>query len=442
MAEQPSGPRIWLDGFPLSHPFGTGITTYTRGFARTLVAAGARTGVLFGRPLPDTTPEGERDIRFFDAAAPINRALHWRLLRMLTQPGGPVARRVELEAVERGVAPAAALRHLSTASVPPGAEVWNANDMFGRGHVHMQMFRRLLQARADEAPAVMHWMQVQPLRLRGARNIYTIHDLIPMRLPWATHDIKRVWIANARAIAATADHILAVSEHARRDIMDLLGVPPERVTNTWQAVFPPQPLTDGAGAVERLRGALRLKPGGYYLFVSTIEPRKNIPRMIDAYFASGSKRPLIIVGQKGLHHEEQLRLLTKAEGTLSADGRVRYLDYLPRLDVETLLRHARALLFPSLYEGFGLPAVEAMQVGTPVLTSSTTSMPEVVGEAALTVEPTDIQALAEGIRALDADDDLCGRLAAAGPAQAALFSPERYRARLEEVHRRLGVPLG
>ncbi len=443
MPETPSGPRIWLDGFPLSHPLGTGITTYTRGFGRTLLAAGARAGVLFGRPLPDTHPADEREVRLFDAGAAIGRPLRWRLGRMLTQPGGPLAVPVQRQVVDHGAIPASAVRHFSPASVPPGLEIWNANDMFGRGHVGFGLRGRLQPVQVQgPPPAVMHWMQVHPLRMPGALNTYTIHDLIPLRLPWSTRDPKRLWFANVRAIAATAEHILTVSEHARRDIMGLLGVPPERVTNTYQAVFPPAPLADGRQGEARLRGVLGLEPGGYYLFLSTVEPRKNIPRLLDAYHAADPRRPLVIVGQKGLHFEEQLRLLTEAGGTRTPDGRVRYLDYLPRLDVDTLLRHARALLFPSLYEGFGLPAVEAMLVGTPVLTSSTTSLPEVVGDAALTVDPTDTQALAEGIRALEADDDLCGRLSAAGPAQAALFSPERYRARLEEVHRRLGVPLG
>ena len=178
-----------------------------------------------------------------------------------------------------------------------------------------------------------------------------------------------------------------------------------------------------AAALARLRGAYRVAPRGYFLFVSTVEPRKNIPRLLDAYYASGSAAPLLIVGQKGLQAEESLRLLTEREGTRTPDGKVRHLGYLPRLDVETLLRHARALLFPSLYEGFGLPAAEAMAMGT----------------AALTVEPTDTQAMAEAIRALDADAELRGRLEAAGPAQAARFSPERYAARLAAVHRRLGL---
>jgi glycosyltransferase involved in cell wall biosynthesis len=110
------------------------------------------------------------------------------------------------------------------------------------------------------------------------------------------------------------------------------------------------------------------------------------------------------------------------------------IDYAPFPLLVSLIRGAKAVLFPSLYEGFGLPALESMSLGTPVLTSNTASMPEVVGDAALQVDPYDTRALVEGIRALDSDADLRGRLAEAGPVRAEDFSPERYQARLTEVY--------
>ncbi len=108
----------------------------------------------------------------------------------------------------------------------------------------------------------------------------------------------------------------------------------------------------------------------------------------------------------------------------------------------SLIRGAKAVLFPSLYEGFGLPALEAMLLGTPVMTSNTSSMPEVVGEAAIKVDPYDIRAMVDAIRALDADAELRGRLSEYGPRQASLFSPERYQVRLRDTYARLGVKVG
>jgi glycosyltransferase involved in cell wall biosynthesis len=287
----------------------------------------------------------------------------------------------------------------------------------------------------------MHWMQVHPLRLAGTRNIYTVHDLIPLRLPWSTLEPKRAWLRTVREIARTADHIVTVSEHSRRDIISLLGVDPARVTNTYQPVFPPPPGLDPAMSLARLRGAHGLEPRGYFLFVSTVEPRKNLARLLDAFLASGSTTPVVIVGNRGFGAKRELRLLTEADGTRGAGGRIRHLGYVSRLDVDVLLRHAKALLFPSLYEGFGLPVIEAMRAGTAVLTSNTSSLPEIAGDAALLVDPADTRALAEGLRALDADAELRARLQAAGPARAALFSPGRYAARLAALHARLGVPL-
>src|SRR5919206_3744750 len=118
------------------------------------------------------------------------------------------------------------------------------------------------------------------------------------------------------------------------------------------------------------------------------------------------------------------------------------LDYAPFRLLVNLIRGARAVLFPSLYEGFGLPALEAMLLGTPVITSNTASMPEVVGEAALQVDPYDISALVQAIQAVDGDAELRARMAEAGPRRAALFSPERYAARLEALYARLGVRTG
>lgn len=442
MQDAPPGPRIWMDAFPLEHPLGTGITTYARGMAATLRGAGARLGLLYGRRIADREDPQEREVRFFDGRKPFRLALPGRILHTFHPCR---ARPIPASGlVARDLSSSAVYETFSTRNVEPAHEIWNARDMWGRGWYNLHVRRRPLAVTVREGrpPALMHWMQAQPLRLAGTRNVYTIHDLIPLRLPWAAFEDKGLWLKAVRAIARDADHVVTVSEHARGDIISHLGVPPERVTNTYQPVMAPPPIADGALAEARLRGVHGLEPRGFFLFVSTVEPRKNLARMLDAYYASGSATPFVIVGQKGVNWRDELRLLTEANGTRSPDGRVRYLGYVPRIEVDVLLRHARALLFCSLYEGFGLPVIEAMQVGTPVLTSTTSSLPEVAGPAALTVDPTDTRAIAEALRALDADAALRGRLSADGPGRAALFSPEAYAKRLAALHARLGVPIG
>jgi len=436
-------PRIWIDGFPLTLSHGTGITTYARAHARTLRGLGIRLGMLYGRPFPRLADETEREVRFFDARVPIGRPLHERLMAMLREPLGPMAQSIPLSrAVDISATSAITYESFATANLPEVDELWNADDIFGRAHVHLSLRRSLMTVRAPgPAPRLMHWTHIHPLRLAGTLNIYTIHDLIPLRLPWATLDVKAHWLKMLRRLAREADHIVTVSEHARQEMIEQIGIAPERITNTYQAVYPPREPMDEAMSIARLRRAHQLEPRGYFLFLSRIEPRKNLARMLDAYIASGSQTPFIIVGGMAHHGKQELRLLTEANGTRSADGRIRYLGYVPQMDVDILLRHARALCFASLYEGFGLPAVEAMQAGTAVLTSNTSCMPEVVGEAALKVTPTDTRALAQAFRALDQDDGLRARLEAAGQLRAAEFSPERYAQRLAALYRRLGVPL-
>lgn len=433
-------PRVWMDGFGLSLVGGTGIATYSRNMAATLGESGLGLGLLYGRPIPAGQDPLAREIAFFDSQTRLRRPLTRRLLGIWgRQRAAPVP---ETGAVARELTSAGLHPGFSTANLPACDALWNAEDIFGRAVVNMRVRGRMLtlHTQGGPPPALMHWTHMHGVRLAGALNVYTIHDAIPLRLPWATLDNKGAWLRTARAVAASAAHILTVSEHARRDLMTLLDIPPGRITNTYQPVPPPADGLDPRMSRERLAAVFGLEDRGYHLCLSAVDPRKNLARTLDAYAASGIGRPLIIVGGKSANAEPELRLLTEAGGTRSRDGRIRHLGYLPRTDVEVLLRHARSLFFPTLYEGFGLPAIEAMQAGTAVLTSTASCMPEVVGDAALTVEPTDLRALTEAMIALDGDDALRGRLQAEGPARAALFSPARHRARLAEVHARLGVP--
>jgi glycosyltransferase involved in cell wall biosynthesis len=192
---------------------------------------------------------------------------------------------------------------------------------------------------------------------------------------------------------------------------------------------------------DALAGALAnsfgLEPQGYFLFYAAIEPRKNLRRLIEAYLATDIAAPLIIAGKKAWLWEAELTAL--AGRSSSIDGRVRLLGHLPRPSLMALVRGARAVCFPSLYEGFGLPAVEAMALGVPVLTSNASCMPEIVADAALCTDPRSVPDLAGALRALDTDAALRARLTAAGPERAAFFSPERYAARLASLHGKLGL---
>jgi glycosyltransferase involved in cell wall biosynthesis len=214
---------------------------------------------------------------------------------------------------------------------------------------------------------------------------------------------------------------------------------PSRITNTYQSVSVSPP--DQVVAVDELDNWLDrlfdLKRDGYFLYFGALEPKKNLGRLIEAYLNNGHDVPLVIVGSRGWRSEGELRLLNGAHGTtLKGLARIRRLDYLPRALLISLIRGARAVVFPSLYEGFGLPVLEAMSLGVPVLTANTSSLPEVAGDAALMTDPYDVSAIAVALRKLDGNAALRQSLAVAGPKQATKFGPDAYAERLSAVYAR------
>jgi glycosyltransferase involved in cell wall biosynthesis len=442
-----SRPRLFIDGYNLALDQGTGVATYARNLSFALGWLGFEVGVLYGtRPTQSAEPL-IREIAFFDER--VGEPPQWveflrRANRMITSPFGERARRVPIT----GQVIASTFRD----RLPHFDEIWNAQYLFQQAHAYFRVTGKPLTVRSARRPRLMHWTYPVPVRMPGTPNIYTMHDLVPLRLPYTTLDHKRRYFRLSRVLAKQAAHIVTVSENSRRDIINLLGVPEDRVTNTWQSVDIPRRLAEAPMATVRaeVAGSFGLEAGKYWLFFGAIEPKKNVGRMIQAFLASGAEGPLVIVGKKAWKSEGELKLLFDdhvrflvQEGQeIRRRHKIMLLDYAPFRLLVSLIRGARAVLFPSLYEGFGLPALEAMLLGTPVVTSNTASMPEVVGDAALTVDPYDVSALVQAIQAVDRDPELRARLAAAGPRRAAQFSPERYAERLATLYARLGVEAG
>jgi glycosyltransferase involved in cell wall biosynthesis len=264
-----------------------------------------------------------------------------------------------------------------------------------------------------------------------------------LRLPYTTLDNKRQTYSLLKKIAAEADHIVTVSEHSKRDIMQLLGVEETRITNTYEAVEFPRAMLDRSDddIAEQLRGSYRLAHRDYLLFYGALEPKKNVARLIDAYMLSSVDIPLVITGAGGWGNHTESRMLEemRAEGRADPTNkrRIYHFEYASLPMLVTLIRGARAVLFPSLYEGFGLPVLEAMQLGTPVVTSRVSSLPEIAGDAALYVDPYDVVDIARAIKTIAADSDLRADLVQRGRVQAELFSTARYRERVSALYDRL-----
>lgn len=426
--------RIGVDGYNLALRQGTGVATYARTLARAIDAMGWPIDLLYGLQVSPKSRLEARESLFFallgegdDGGQSLKPTLRRAIMRALMTPADrhmvpvPVAGRVlTVDFAQR---------------LPTFDRLFTLGGLFHISARYYRRYRRFMTVRVPDPPAVMHWTYPLPIRLAGAANIYTIHDLVPLRLPHTSLEDKAYYDALIGECLRTADHVVTVSEASRRDILDLFPIDPSRVTNTYQPVDVPDAVPGGAALEQRLDRLFDLKRDGYFLFFGAIEPKKNVGRLIEAYLSAGVDTPLVIVGAGGWRSDQALRILDGGHGKrLAGADRVRVIDYLPRPLLMELVRGARAVLFPSLYEGFGLPAAEALALGAPLITSNTSALPEVVGEAALMVDPYDVGALTDALRRIDGDAGLRARLAAAGPVQAKRFSMQRYRDKVSQLY--------
>jgi len=429
--------RIGVDGYNLAMSKGTGIATYGLMLAQTLQSMRHQVDGVFG--LDVAGPADQRETLFYDRLArPEDRGKRRKRLARIASLLG-TARGLEALAVPSGTVDTRAL----AGRLASFDTLWSSAHLFERAHAYFRATGRFARLRMESPPQIMHWTYPVPVTLEGARNIYTLHDLVPLRLPFASLDEKRYYRSLVADCAVRADAICTVSEASKRDIVDLLGVDPEKIVNTYQVSPMESDLLDEhpAESARKVESIFGLKRGDYFLFFGAIEPKKNLGRLIEAYLSLDTKTPLVIVAARSWQSEAELVLLPRADDTASPrhahlERRIIQIDYLPRHLLLRLVRGARALTFPSLYEGFGLPVHEAMLLGVPVLSSLTGSIPEVAGDAALLVDPYDVAGIAEGLRRLDDDEDLRTAQSARGLVHASQFSSERYQQALEALYRR------
>ncbi|HMB72112.1 MAG TPA: glycosyltransferase family 1 protein [Gammaproteobacteria bacterium] len=433
-------PFVMIDGFNIGLAKGTGVATYARNLSNCLRSLDYDVGILYGGSFSAKHSQLLKEVLFFDAPSaeltPLKLAL--QALKAVSLPGRHNAFEVPITGA---VVPDPVVSRL-----PDYDSIWNAPNIFVRASQRFRLLGVTSTVRPERMPNLCHWTYPLPVRVNGVPNIYTLHDLVPLRLPHTTLDQKTRYLKLVRWICRTADHIVTVSENSKRDIVELLGVDPARVTNTYQAVsIPDTHMSKPEDVVRReVEGTFGLDFKEYFVFFGSIEPKKNIGRLIESYLASGVQTPLVIVGAQAWKSEQELSLLPVSDlrAKLRPDERQRgpkilKIEYVPYGMLINLIRGAKATLFPSLYEGFGLPVLESMLLGTPVLTSRTSSVPEVAGNAALLVDPYDVRDLAEGIRALDTDPELRAELAARGRQRAGLFDEAAYSSRLAPVYESL-----
>ncbi len=268
-------------------------------------------------------------------------------------------------------------------------------------------------------------------------TVLTIHDLGFLRFPERYRKAKRLYLTTATKLSARrAAHIITDAEAIRQEVIELLGVPPHKVTAVPLAADDRfGPIHDAA----RLADFKREKelPEKFIFYVGTLEPRKNIPLLLRGFARLRQQRPdatagveLVLGGAKGWLYDDIFRLIKELDLTAIT----RFPGYISDAELPLWYNVAQAMVYPSMYEGFGFPPLEALACGTPVITSNTSSLPEVVGEAGLQVGPDDVEGMANALARVLTEPGLRQELYQKGITQAAKFSYRETARRTLEVY--------
>jgi len=271
------------------------------------------------------------------------------------------------------------------------------------------------------------------------RSVVTIHDCIHLMFPQYLPNRAAYLYAKASMWTAAhrSDRILTVSEASKRDILHFFNVPAEKIVVVYNAIDERFWVEPAREDVNRVRERYQLDHP-FVLYVGNIKPHKNLVRLIEAFnelWRHGfDDLKLLIIGDE----ISKLPALRRAVHRHKLHKQVRFLGYLPDETLAILYRLAAVFVFPSLYEGFGLPPLEAMASGAPVVTSNVSSLPEVAGDAAVLVDPYDVASIVDGMRRVLTDPVLADELRRKGPIRAREFSWERSVARTRDVYHQVG----
>jgi glycosyltransferase involved in cell wall biosynthesis len=285
---------------------------------------------------------------------------------------------------------------------------------------------------------VLHSPDFIPPFRRNCKSVITIHDLNFLLYPHFLTPQSASYYGQIDQAVRSCDHIVAVSESTKRDIVRLTGAPESKITVVYEAAHPIyRPLNDEQ-LVKQVKQRFAID-NEYILFVSTIEPRKNVPTLLMAYrqlldnYHPGES--LVLAGEKGWLFDEVFSLVEK----LDLAARVQFVGGVSLDELLGLYNGARLLVHPAFYEGFGLPPLEAMACGTPVVVSNTSSLPEVVGDAALLVDPTDVDSMTVAIWRMLSDSALRRQMRQKGLRRAGCFSWKKAALETLDIYHRLAA---
>lgn len=313
--------------------------------------------------------------------------------------------------------------------------IFNLDDCYRIANNVYKLFQIKTKVNIKKKIDIWHATYPVPIKVNNAKKITTIHDLIPLKLPHTTLDDKKFFFNIVKNSIKDSALILTISESTKKDILHCFDIHPDKIHLTYQPIIDNNLLIKDDLVPIFLR-KYKLKFKKYILFVGSIEPKKNVGRLIDAYSRLDTEMQLVIVGKKGWLWEGEIGKLEAIFGK-GFTRKVKLLEYVTRQDLSYLYKGAFCFVFPSLYEGFGLPPLEAMSLGCPVITSNIASLPEVCGDAAIYVDPYNSEEIREAIENLINNPQLQTQLVEAGKERVEFFSMENYTKKLYEAYTKI-----
>lgn len=423
------GIKVLVDGYNLQLTKGTGIKTYGLSLVQGLTELGADIDVLLSRNGNKKNAVLD-EIYFFDNQNNQQNLL-FLLKGLLKSFSGPLYRAKRRKTfsdfvVKRGQYSDDFLKYANSFNLPQCYDLANV------------LYKKLNYSTHITVPEkidIWHATYPLPIQVRGAKKITTVHDMIPLRLPYATLDDKENFYYKVRDALKESAVTITVSEHSKQDLLTYFDADPDRIVVTYQPIaLRPLEAGDTEEEISFFLKRYGLEYQNYLLFVGAIEPKKNVGRLLDAYSVLDTDMPLVIVGKKGWLWEDELGKTAYLSDNKESKKKVKLLEYVSTDALRYLYRGAYCLTFPSLYEGFGLPPVEAMNFGCPVITSNVSCLPEICGNAALYVDPYDVKSIRQKLEEILSDRPLRDQLAKAGERNAKKFSMENYVKRLYQAY--------
>ncbi|MBG1270760.1 glycosyltransferase family 4 protein [Nostoc sp. WHI] len=419
------GINVLVDGYNLEMVQGTGIKTYGVTLVKALTSLGVNVDLLCSRS-SNSIHSFLNEAVFFDIQNTNSRLKTKSIFLAVSQ--------IFYEAKEIPVSDFVIKQDgdFIFDYLANSGKVFNIYDCYKVANSLYKSFQIQTRVRIPKKIDIWHTTYPIPIKINNAKRITTIHDIIPLKLPYTTLDNKKFFFNIINNAIKHSEIILTVSENTKEDILHCFDIQPEKIHVTYQPVIDNSNLVE-EDIIPKFLKKYKLKFKKYILFVGAIEPKKNIGRLIDAYSGLDTDMQLVIVGKKGWLWEGEIGKLETIFGK-GFTRKIKLLEYVQKKDLIYLYKGAFCFVFPSLYEGFGLPPLEAMSLECPVITSNIASLPEVCGDAALYVDPYNSNDIRQAIERLINDPQMKDQLIEAGKERVRYFSMENYAKKLYDAY--------